>query len=60
MPDGYDVISLYSDFDELVIPTANAEYNGAFNVQIRSIGHFSLLTSPRVFELIIENLEAPL
>jgi pimeloyl-ACP methyl ester carboxylesterase len=59
-PERYDVIAIYSDFDPFLLPPSRAYYPGAFNIEIGGHGHFRMLTSRRVFDLIVENLEAPL
>ena len=51
-----DVVALHSLDDALVIPDENAYYPGAFNIQLRAVGHFSLLVSARVYDLVRENL----
>lgn len=59
-PQQFDVITIYSSFDALVLPPANAVYDHAFNIQLNNVGHNALLTSKRVYGLIAENLAAPL
>lgn len=58
VPRQIDVIAIYSDFDALVVPAERAYYPGAFNIEVRGVGHFSLVRSGRVWELIDENLRA--
>jgi len=53
-----DCISIYSTDDALVVPPTAAYWPGAFNIALRGIGHMSLLFSPRVYELVRENLAA--
>jgi len=60
VPQQFDVIALLSTFDALVLPPANAEYPGAFNIQINDVGHNALLFSAKVFALIEENLAVAL
>lgn len=60
VPQQFDVVALYSTFDATVVPPSNAEYVGAFNIQLNDIGHHTLLFSRRVYQLIAENLAAPL
>jgi hypothetical protein len=50
---------VYSADDALVVPPANGYYAGAFNVELRGVGHATLLFSRRAHELIRENLAAP-
>jgi pimeloyl-ACP methyl ester carboxylesterase len=59
VPQQFDVIALFSTFDALVLPPPNAEYPGAFNIQIDAVGHHALLFSRKVFDLVAENLVAP-
>jgi triacylglycerol lipase len=56
VPDRFDVVAISSDFDALVLPADNASYRGAFNIQIRGVGHNALLFSRRVFKLLEESL----
>ncbi|MFN8543302.1 MAG: alpha/beta fold hydrolase [Candidatus Binatia bacterium] len=51
-----DFIALYSADDVLVIPPSNAYYPGAFNIEVRGVGHRGLLVRRRVHDLIVENL----
>jgi pimeloyl-ACP methyl ester carboxylesterase len=60
VPQQFDVIAIGSQFDALILPPARARYPGAFNIQVRDIGHNRLLFAHRVYVLIRENLEAPL
>jgi triacylglycerol lipase len=53
-----DCTSIYSIDDALVVPSTAAYYPGAFNVEVRRLGHMSLLLSRRVYELVRENLTA--
>lgn len=55
-PDSPERVAIYSEFDAWVVPVEAAYWPGAFNIQVRGFGHFSLLTSRRVFELLAENL----
>jgi len=57
-PPGIEVIALHSRFDAFVLPPVNALNPTAFNIQVQGVGHFSLLYSVKVFELIAENLQA--
>ncbi len=57
-PLGVDCTSVYSLDDALVVPAGDAYCPGAFNIELRRIGHFSLLVSRRVYELVRENLPA--
>jgi hypothetical protein len=56
--DGLEVITISSPFDAWTNPASAADYPGAFNIEVSAIGHFRLLFSRRVFELIAENLPA--
>ena len=53
---GPERVAIYSEFDAWVVPVEAAYDQGAFNIQVRGIGHFSLLTSRRVYALLAENL----
>jgi triacylglycerol lipase len=56
VPATVDCISIYSVDDALVVPADAAYYRGAFNIELRGLGHLSLARSWRVYELILENL----
>ena len=56
----FDVITIHSGFDAMILPPRNAEYPGAFNIRVAGIGHNALLFSSKVYGLIAENLDAPL
>jgi triacylglycerol lipase len=60
IPQQFDIIAIHSTFDAMVLPPGNAEYRGAFNIQLNDVGHFALLFSPKVYRLLEENLGAPL
>ena len=51
-----DCTAIYSVDDALVVPSTAAYYPGAFNIELRGLGHMSMLFSPRVYELVRENL----
>ena len=53
-----DCISIYSADDAVVVPASRAYWPGAFNIEVRGLGHLSLLLSRRVYELVRENLAA--
>ena len=53
-----DCISIYSADDAVVVPPSRAYYPGALNVEVRGLGHLSLLFSRRVYALVRENLDA--
>ncbi len=53
-----DCISIYSADDAVVVPASRAFYAGAFNIEVRGLGHLSLLFSRRVYALVRENLAA--
>jgi hypothetical protein len=59
VPRQFDVIAIYSDFDELIAPATRGYYPGAFNIQVRGVGRFALARSQRLFELLTENLDPP-
>ena len=54
-----DCTAIYSADDAVVVPASAGYWPGAFNVEVRGVGHNSLLFSPRVYELVRENLAAP-
>jgi triacylglycerol lipase len=60
VPQQYDAIAIHSSFDATVVPPSNAEYPGAFNIQVRDVGHNALLFSSKVYRLLLENLNVPL
>jgi pimeloyl-ACP methyl ester carboxylesterase len=60
VPHQFDVIAFASLFDALILPPTNARYPEAFNVQVRDVGHNQLLFSRRIYDLLKENLEAPM
>lgn len=58
VPQQFDVIAIASDFDAFIAPATNAYYPGAFNIQVRGMGHCALARSERLFDLLAENLAA--
>jgi pimeloyl-ACP methyl ester carboxylesterase len=60
VPGLVDCIAIYSADDAVVVPTSAGYWPGAFNIELRGLGHMSLLFSRRVHELVRENLAAPL
>jgi len=59
-PRAFDAIAIYSGGDAWLEPTEGGYYPGAYNIEIKDIGHLSMLSSSRVLGLIHENLEAAL
>jgi len=59
VPQQFDVIAIHSRFDAMILPPRNAEYPGAFNIDVAGVGHNALLFSPTIYRLIAENLQAP-
>ena len=55
---GVDLIAIYSDFDAWLLPVDDAYCPGGFNIAVRGVGHCAMLLSPRVADLIAENLAA--
>jgi hypothetical protein len=51
--------AVYSIDDALVVPAGNGYYAGVFNVEMRGVGHATLLFSRRAHALVRENLGAP-
>lgn len=60
VPQQFDVIAIHSTFDALILPPQNAQYPGAFNIQVSDVGHHALLFSSKVYRLLAENLAVPL
>lgn len=56
VPGRFDAIAISSELDAWVVPSDAAYYPGAFNIAVRDAGHFSLLFSKRIADLIAENL----
>jgi pimeloyl-ACP methyl ester carboxylesterase len=59
VPQQFDVIVISSSFDATILPPGNAQYAGAFNIELSGIGHNALLFSAKVYGLLAENLAAP-
>jgi hypothetical protein len=57
VPRRFDTIAISSELDAWVIPNDAAYYPGAFNIAVRDTGHFTLLLSKRIAELVAENLQ---
>lgn len=53
---GVPLTSLYSVDDEFIVPTASATVYGARSIELRGLGHLSLLRAPRVIESIVSEL----
>jgi hypothetical protein len=51
-----ECLAFASEHDALVEPPDAAYWPGAFNVRVRGLGHLGLAASPRIFELVRENL----
>lgn len=60
VPERYDVVAIHSMFDAVVLPPSAATYPHAFNIQINGVGHHALLFSSRLYQLLAENLQAPI
>ena len=58
VPHRHDPTAIASEFDATILPPECADYPMAFNIAVRDAGHFAMLFSPRVFTLLVENLEA--
>jgi hypothetical protein len=56
VPGRFETIAISSELDAWVLPNDAAYYPGAFNIAVRATGHFSLLLSKRIVDLIAENL----
>ncbi len=57
LPSTVDCTAIYSSFDLYVLPSRLAYYPGAGNIEVEGVGHFAMLWSSRVYELIRENVE---
>ncbi len=57
LPDEIDIVAIQSHFDAVVLPPENAYYPRAFNIQLRDLGHASLIFSSQVADLVVENLQ---
>jgi pimeloyl-ACP methyl ester carboxylesterase len=57
-PPRVDAIAIYSGFDVRLQPTSNGYLPGGFNIEVRAIGYLSGLYSPRMFDLLLENINA--
>lgn len=55
-PEQFESTAIQSELDATVLPPENGDYPAAFNVVVRDTGHFSLLFSRRIFQLVAENL----
>jgi len=60
VPSLVECVAIYSTGDAIVVPPHNGYYKGAFNIEVAGTGHMAMLFSRRVYELVRENLEAPL
>ena len=60
VPTLVECIAIYSTGDAVVVPPHNGYYKGAFNIEVAGTGHMAMLFSRRIYELVRENLEAPL
>jgi len=60
VPTLVECVAIYSTGDAVVVPPHNGYYKGALNIELAGTGHMSLLFSRRVYDLVRENLEAPL
>jgi hypothetical protein len=53
------VTTLYSLEDNFILPTRSARLQGARAIELRRIGHLTLLRSRRVFDCVVSELLAP-
>jgi len=60
VPTLVECVAIYSTGDAVVVPPHNGYYKGAFNIEVAGTGHMSMLFSRRIYDLVRENLEAPL
>ncbi len=56
LPGPLRLTNIVSTFDALVFPPALAYYKPALNITVETIGHFSMVFSARVYDLVWENL----
>jgi hypothetical protein len=56
LADIQECLAFAAEHDALIEPPDAAYWPGAFNVRVRGVGHLGLAASPRVFELVRENL----
>jgi hypothetical protein len=56
VPRRFDAIAIASELDAWILPNDASYYLGAFNITVRDVGHFTLLFSKRIVELVAENL----
>jgi len=59
-PERLDWIAVHSAFDATVLPPDRAYWPNAYNIRVRGMGHHRLVYSRKVFELLLENIEAEL
>jgi hypothetical protein len=56
VPSRFDPIAISCELDAWYFPSDTSYYPGAFNIAVRDIGHFTLLFSKRIAQLVDENL----
>ncbi|MGH7821773.1 MAG: alpha/beta fold hydrolase [Candidatus Binatia bacterium] len=59
VPTLVSVTSIFSPFDAKILPSRNAVYPGAANVEVDGLGHDAMLYSPKVLRLVVEALGQP-
>ncbi len=57
VPARVDCTAIYGSFDVTVVPSRNAYWAGAGNIEVEGAGHFTMPWSRRVYALLRENLE---
>ncbi len=57
VPRTVDCTAIYSSFDLSILPSRLAYYAAAGNIEVEGVGHFAMLWSKRIHELVRENLE---
>jgi len=57
-PKGIHVISIWSDFDALILPGESSEFQGGWgeSIRVNGIGHTGLCFSRKIADLIVERL----
>lgn len=56
LPGVRECLAFASEHDALIEPPDAAYWPGAFNIRVRGLGHLGLVASPRIFDLVRENL----
>ncbi len=57
-PEGPQAVSIYTRYDNIVLPTDSSKMAGAKLIELDGMGHISLLFHPRAFQAVVESLAA--